>query len=407
MGAAQPEGNAWPEGDAISPVANWLPTTFHAYVHVPFCSIRCGYCDFNTYLSSELRGSKRETYHDSVLREIEFSQAVLERSGIEAKPLSSIFLGGGTPTLLSAEQIRSILTSLTDVFGVIPGAEFTVEANPDTVDEFYVAELVAAGVNRISFGVQSFDQTVLATLDRTHRPESVPTVVRAAKSAGLKVSVDLIYGTPGESLESWTQTLKTALALGTDHISAYSLIVESGTKLASKVKRGLLPDIDSDFHADCYEVAAQMFAEAGLDWYEVSNWARGAENQSVHNKAYWQSKDWWGYGPGAHSHIAGNRWWNVKHPANYEKLLIESGSPAAGHELVGARQALEERLLLELRTVDGVSLYVLRELQVSQRLVAEELANGTLRLLPDGRISVTEVGRLTADAIVLRLLTTQ
>ena len=270
-----------------------------------------------------------------------------------------------------------------------------------------MAELVEAGVNRVSFGVQSFDPNVLATLDRTHRPEAVPVVVRAAQSAGLKVSVDLIYGTPGETLESWLDTLRTALELDTDHISAYSLIVESGTKLASRVKRGELPDIDSDFHADCYEVAASILAEAGFDWYEISNWARGVENRSVHNLAYWQSKDWWGYGPGAHSHIAGNRWWNVKHPANYEKLLSAGASPAAGYELVEARQASEERLLLELRTIDGVPLDVLRNLQVSQRLVSEELAAGLLRLLPGGRIGVTELGRLTADAIVLRLLTTQ
>lgn len=404
MAGALPIGEPWPATNKITPSSWWQPSTSHAYVHVPFCRVRCGYCDFNTYTADELRGATRDGFHISICEEIEFSGRVLSESEVKLAPLASIFFGGGTPTLFSTDQFARILEKLAQVHGIASGAEITVEANPDTVDFEYLRRLKDLGINRISFGVQSFDPGVLLTLDRSHDPTSVPKVVADAKRAGLDVSIDLIYGTPGESLDSWRETLLRAIELDTDHISAYSLIVETGTKLANRVRRGELPDIDPDFHADCYELATGLLARAGFSWYEVSNWARSEPHRSTHNLAYWQSRDWWGYGPGAHSHIAGTRWWNVKHPAAYEKALGSGAPIAAGLERLSRRQMLEERLLLELRTVSGAELQVLRELGTTPKRIAQELADGNLRLLPNGRISVTDSGRLVADAIVLRLL---
>ena len=381
--------------------------SFHAYVHIPFCKVRCGYCDFNTYLATDLAGMSQSDFHLALIQEIEFSKRVFEGSELTPPALSSVFFGGGTPSLFSTQQLSAILSSLQSAFGLVPSAEITIEANPDTVDEHYLTQLLETGVNRISFGVQSFDVNVLRTLDRTHDPKNVPSVVEIAKRLGFEVSIDLIYGTPGETLDSWAQTLDQAIALGTDHISAYSLIVEAGTPLARLIKKGELEDINPDFQADCYQLAADTLEAAGFDWYEVSNWSRGANKNSLHNQAYWQSRNWWGYGPGAHSHFSGNRWWNLKHPVAYSAKLVAGVSPAAGMERLDLRQALEEQVLLQLRTVQGIELSKLRELQVSQQLVAEELAAGNLRLLPDQRIGVTNQARLTADGIVLRMLTTK
>lgn len=404
MAGPLPIGEPWPANNVLIPISGWKPESFHIYVHVPFCRVRCGYCDFNTYTADELRGASREAFHEQILREITYSSGIMADSGINPAPVASIFFGGGTPTLFAPAQFEAILSELRRTFEVVNSAEVTVEANPDTVNHEYLSELVDIGVNRISFGVQSFDEGVLSVLDRSHDPNLVPRVVADAKSVGLEVSIDLIYGTPGETEESWRKTLKRAVDLETGHISAYSLIVETGTKLAGQIRRGDLPDIDVDFQADCFEVATDVLEAAGFEWYEVSNWARSEHQRSVHNLAYWQSRDWWGYGPGAHSHVAGNRWWNAKHPASYQGLL-DAGKPvASGMERLTERQTLEERLLLELRTVYGVSLDVLRGLEVSPKLISQELADGNLRLLPNQRISVTKVGRLVADAVVVRLL---
>lgn len=402
-----PTGVPWPSDDRLHGVGESSSETFHAYVHIPFCKARCGYCDFNTYLATDLPGVAQSDFHLALIQEIEFSLRVLEVSEISPAPLRSVFFGGGTPSLFSADQLSAILQSLKAAYGLTHQAEITIEANPDTVDESYLTDLRETGVNRISFGVQSFDSEVLRTLDRTHDSNNVASVVEIAKDLGFAVSVDLIYGTPGETLESWSATLNRAIALDTEHISAYSLIVEPGTPLARLIKRGELPDIQPDFQADCYQLASDSLESAGFQWYEVSNWSRGVHAESLHNQAYWQSRNWWGFGPGAHSHISGSRWWNLKHPVSYSQKLAEGASPAAGMEKLERRQALEEQLLLELRTARGIALSALRELSVSQQLVAEELASGNLRLLPEGRIGVTAKARLTADGLVLRMLTTK
>ncbi|MEL0319387.1 MAG: coproporphyrinogen-III oxidase family protein, partial [Aquiluna sp.] len=284
-------------------------------------------------------------------------------------------------------------------FGLAENCELTLEANPESTSEQYLEESSQAGINRLSMGVQSFDKAVLATLDRQHNPERVAPLVKAAKDIGLSVSVDLIYGAPGETVESWTETLSEALALETDHISAYSLIVEPGTKLARQIAAGELSETDEDLNARLYEIATQLIGGAGLEWYEVSNWGE----PSRHNSAYWQSQNWWGYGPGAHSHIDGNRFWNHKHPTTYQKHLVE-GSPAAGLERLSSRQVLEETLLLMLRTKWGVARTTFTELQVPAELVADELARGNLELIEGDRLRASAKGRLIVDGLVLKFL---
>jgi oxygen-independent coproporphyrinogen-3 oxidase len=342
----------------------------------------------------------RGDFHQALIQEIAFSKQVLSDSGIQLDSLKSVFFGGGTPSLLAVQQISDILTALKSAHGIASGAEITLEANPDTVDGEYLERLKSTGVNRVSFGVQSFDSSVLNTLDRTHNPDAVPEVVALAKSLGMRVSIDLIFGAPGETLESWQKSVESALALGTEHISAYSLIVEPGTKLAARIKRGELQNVDEDLNAEKYEIAAKLIESAGLKCYEVSNFG----SPSVHNNSYWSSRNWWGYGPGAHSHIQGNRFWNRKHPAAYQSSLAH-GSPAQGREVIEHRTHLEERLLLELRCTEGTELRLLTELGVSREKVAKALADDLLTLLPGSRISVTEKGRLLIDGVVLGLLT--
>lgn len=342
----------------------------------------------------------RGDFHEALIQEIAFSKQVLSDSGIQLDSLKSVFFGGGTPSLLAVQQISDILTALESAHGIASGAEITLEANPDTVDGEYLERLKSTGVNRVSFGVQSFDSAVLNTLDRTHNPDAVPEVVALAKSLGMRVSIDLIFGAPGETLESWQKSVESALALGTEHISAYSLIVEPGTKLAARIKRGELQNVDEDLNAEKYEIAAKLIESAGLKCYEVSNFG----SPSVHNNSYWYSRNWWGYGPGAHSHIQGNRFWNRKHPAAYQSSLAH-GSPVQGREVIEHRTHLEERLLLELRCTEGTELRLLTELGVSREKVAKALADNLLTLLPGSRISVTEKGRLLIDGVVLGLLT--
>jgi putative oxygen-independent coproporphyrinogen III oxidase len=384
--------------------------SFHAYVHIPFCRVRCGYCDFNTYTATELDGASQSDYADVLIREIEFSTDVLARSGLAKRALKSVFFGGGTPTQLPASDLLKILNKLDSSFGIMPGAEVTTEANPDNVDLAYLSELRAGGFTRVSFGMQSAVTSVLKTLERTHNPENLPMVVSAAKQAGLAVSVDLIYGAPGETFEEWRTSLEAAISMQPDHISAYSLIVEDGTKLARQIKSGQLEEPDEDLQADKYELADALLAAAGYQWYEVSNWARkseGRDNRSAHNISYWQSQDWWGYGPGAHSHVGGVRWWNVKHPSAYSTKLASVVSPAAGRETLNDRTRLEERILLEIRVVGGLSIDLAKEVNSeAAKLVAGFIADGLVepKNALAGRLTLTLKGRLLADSLVRQLL---
>lgn len=377
---------------------------FGVYVHVPFCRVRCGYCDFNTYTSDQLRGAQRSDYAAQTIAEIAFAQRVLARSPLPSRRASTVFFGGGTPTLLPSGDLRDILQSIANTWGLVPGAEVTTEANPDSVDLDYLRALKAAGFTRVSFGMQSAVPHVLATLERTHDPDRIPLVVDWAREAGLDVSLDLIYGTPGESIDDWRCSLEYAIAQNPDHLSAYCLIVEPGTKLARQIRRGEVAQPDEDLQADMYEFADALLSAAGFQWYEVSNWAQSDEYRSLHNLAYWQGHDWWGIGPGAHSHVGGVRWWNVKHPAAYADRILAGDSPAAGRETLDDETRRVERVLLGTRLRDGLPVDELTAsgLSAVAGLIADELVDP--RAVLHGLIQLTLYGRLLADAVVRRLL---
>lgn len=387
-----------------SVVAGAGTRNFGVYVHVPFCRVRCGYCDFNTYVSEELRGVKRSDYAGQAIREIALADSVLDAAGLPRRPASTVFFGGGTPTMLPSSDLGAMLDAVRSTWGIADGAEVTTEANPDSVDAEYLGQLARAGFTRVSFGMQSAVPSVLATLERTHDPERIPLVVEWAREAGLGVSLDLIYGTPGETIEDWRASLEAAIARAPDHVSAYSLIVEDGTKLARQIRRGELARPDEDLQADFYELADELLSAAGYEWYEVSNWAKPGGHASRHNLAYWQGHDWWGVGPGAHSHVGGTRWWNVKHPAAYAERILDGQSPALGREVLDDPTRFVERVLLLTRIRDGLRT---ADLEPASRtavagLIGDGLVEGAAAIA--GSIVLTLRGRLLADAVVRRLL---
>ncbi|CAB4564146.1 unannotated protein [freshwater metagenome] len=400
MAGPLPVGDPAPEDGHLPASALASTSPLSAYIHVPYCRVRCGYCDFNTYTASELGDARRDDYASQVAREIEFAARVL---GPSVRPFDTVFLGGGTPTLLPAADLVTMLDALRTRFGIADGAEVTVEANPDSVDAEYLHALKAGGFTRVSFGVQSAVPHVLATLDRTHDPERVPEVVASAKEAGLDTSIDLIYGTPGESLDDWRQSLDFALALDTGHISAYALIVEEGTALERRIRRGEIEPTDDDLMADMYELAESKLSEAGFRWYEVSNWARSPREQSRHNVAYWVNNDWWGFGPGAHSHVGGVRWWNVKHPHAYAQRVNSGVSPAAGRETPDAQARDLEEVLLRMRLASGLPINAVDAVRRAdaQALVGEGLIDDIA--YEAGNLVLTFRGRLLADYVVRRL----
>ena len=364
------------------------------YVHVPFCATRCGYCDFNTYTAEELgAGASRSTYADTVISEIRWA-----RSQVPAdRPVSTVFVGGGTPTLLGAGDLVRILGAIDAEFGLEPGAEVTTEANPDSVSSAMLAELRDGGFTRVSFGVQSLAPHVLEVLERTHTPGRALEAIAEARAAGFAhVSADLIYATPGETDEDLSASVTAVLDAGVDHLSAYSLIVEDGTRLAARVRRGELPAPDDDVAADRYRIIDALASAAGLEWYEVSNWARPG-SECRHNLGYWNDADWWGAGPGAHGHLDGRRWWNLKHPAAYARALAEGQSPVAGEETVDEAGRVLEQVMLGMRIRAGIP----RAGQPDDA-VAALAAEGLIEVSGD-RIVLTSSGRLLADGVVRRL----
>ena len=374
------------------------------YVHIPYCARRCGYCDFNTYtpselsISSDLSGVSRD-YIDLLIAEINSARKISK-----ADLVPTIFFGGGTPTLMEPADLGRVVTAIKNNFDLAPNAEITTEANPDTVTPAKLAELREAGINRISFGMQSAVPHVLAALDRTHNPANVARSVNDARSAGFdEVSVDLIYGTPGESMSDWQESIDVALSLPISHISAYALIVEQGTKLGAQVKRGEVVMPDDDETADKYVLADAKFGAAGLNWYELSNWSK-AGSESRHNLAYWNGDNWWGAGPGAHSHIDGRRWWNVKHPTAYKEKISSGQSPMHEEEVLNDEQKNSERMMLEIRLAKGIDA---KTLDSGQLAILESFKNQG-HLLADswaaGRIVLSTSGRLIADRIVREIL---
>jgi len=404
-----PDGIPAPDDGALpsAALATLAGGAFGLYVHVPFCVTRCGYCDFNTYTLTELGepGASVSTYADAALRELDLAARELGEAPSGVPVIETVFIGGGTPTMLPADDLVRILARARDVFGLAEGCEITTEANPDSVDETYLRTLADGGFTRVSIGMQSAVPHVLATLERTHDPANVERAVRAAKDVGLQVSIDLIYGAPGESLDDWRTSLDAAIALEPDHISAYALVVEEGTKMGAQVRRGELPLPDDDDEADKYELADALLADAGYDWYEVSNWARSPQTQCRHNLAYWRDEPWWGVGPGAHSHVGGVRWWNVKHPRAYAQRVNAGLSPALARELLDERQRYEERVLLQVRLAEGLALDLLDD--DGRRAVAGLVASGLIdgpSAVRDKRVRLTLRGRLLTDTVVRALL---
>ena len=375
------------------------------YIHIPYCVKRCGYCDFNTYTPAELQLTEGLTqisnsYIDLLVKEIEFARNQVGESAI----VPSIFFGGGTPSLMEASDIKRVITAISEQFKLDPIAEVTLETNPDTVTKEKLKQFYDAGVNRISFGMQSSVPHVLKTLDRTHNPENLPQVTKWATEVGFKeISVDLIYGTPGESKQDWQQSINSALALPTSHISAYALIVEEGTKLAAQIKRGEIAKPDDDLTAEKYIMADKAFTTAGFNWYELSNWAK-PNSQSKHNLAYWLGHNWWGAGPGAHSHINGKRFWNIKHPNLYKQKIQANETVILDSEVLKDSQIESERLMLSIRLPQGLEKNTLNNQQILE--LTDYVNSGHLdqENWNLGRATLTLDGRLIADRIVREIL---
>jgi putative oxygen-independent coproporphyrinogen III oxidase len=399
-----PEGQPAPrDGSLPEQARSELPQRpLGIYIHVPFCKTRCGYCDFNTYTAAELGsepGASRAGYVDAAIHELGLAARVL---GLDAPAVSTIFVGGGTPTVLPPDDLGRLIVAVRNHFGLAPDAEVTTESNPESIDFAGLQRLRELGFNRISFGMQSAVPQVLATLDRTHTPGRPLQAVTDAKVAGFaNISLDLIYGTPGESASDWLESLEAALSAAPQHISAYALIVEDGTRLAARIRRGELPPTDEDDLADKYLIADDQFAAAGYTAYEVSNWSQSAATRCRHNLGYWRSHHWWGIGPGAHSHVGGVRWWNLKHPQAYASRLASGLSPAQARELLSAEQRRIERIMLELRLADGLSTSLLTSTEKSRlgHLVAQRLA-----VVKDGMLILARDGRLLADGVIRDLL---
>lgn len=390
--------------DASAPVLrDFGGGPFGIYVHVPFCATRCGYCDFNTYTAGEL-GTSASTQSWSEALRAELATAAREFAALPTTtpPVATVFVGGGTPSLLGGDGLAAVLDAIRAEFDLAPDAEVTTESNPESTSPEFFDKIRAAGFTRISLGMQSAAPHVLAVLDRTHTPGRAVAAAREARAAGFDhVNLDLIYGTPGERDSDLDASLDAVLEAGVDHVSAYSLIVEDGTALARRVRRGELPAPDEDVLAARYERIDARLEAAGLTWYEVSNWSSGGAARCRHNLGYWDGGDWLGAGPGAHSHLGGVRWWNVKHPARYADRVAHGGLPAADWEDLTAADRYLERVMLALRLRTGLPL---ADLDADGNAVARRIAGDGLVTLVDDRLILTDRGRLLADGVVRDLV---
>ncbi|MEV0107243.1 radical SAM family heme chaperone HemW [Nocardia sp. NPDC050799] len=376
---------------------------FGIYVHVPFCATRCGYCDFNTYTAGEL-GTSASTQSWSEALRAELATAAREFAALPTAtpPVATVFVGGGTPSLLGGDGLAAVLDAIRAEFDLAPDAEVTTESNPESTSPAFFDKIRAAGFTRVSLGMQSAAPHVLAVLDRTHTPGRAVAAAREARAAGFDhVNLDLIYGTPGERDSDLDASLDAVLDAGVDHVSAYSLIVEDGTALARRVRHGELPAPDEDVLATRYERIDARLEAAGLTWYEVSNWAAGDAARCRHNLGYWDGGDWLGAGPGAHSHLGGVRWWNVKHPARYADRVAHGGLPAADWEDLTAADRYLERVMLALRLRTGLPL---ADLDPGGNAAARRIAGDGLVTIVDDRLILTDRGRLLADGVVRDLV---
>ena len=376
------------------------------YLHVPFCLRRCHYCDFNTYAGLDNQIPRYvAALRADIMRVAQGGPAAVAPPGTAPLPswpeFSSVFVGGGTPTYLPAEDLAGILTLTRSVLPLAEDVEITVEANPETVDSAYFAALRDAGVNRVSMGAQSFSTHVLAALGRWHDRDRPLAAVTDARAAGIeRVSLDLIYGTPGESDEDWLASLQTVLDIGTDHISAYALTVEPNTEYASRIRNGAALAPDDDIQAERMAVTDATLTAAGFARYELSNWAQ-PDQECRHNLTYWRNGNWLGIGAGAHGHWNGRRWWSLRAPARYADEALAGRTTTAGEEVLTAEQQRTERLLLGLRMAEGVA-----------RADVEPLDDGAVAglrsaglLHADGaRLRLTPAGWALANAVTVKLL---
>ena len=369
---------------------------FGIYIHVPFCATRCGYCDFNTYTPAELGGANPDGWLAALRVELALAA---ERVG--SVPVQTVFVGGGTPSLLGGAGLAAVLRAVRDNFSLAPDPEVTTEANPESTSPEMFATLREAGYTRISLGMQSAAPQVLAVLDRTHSPGRAPAAALEAKAAGFEhVNIDLIYGTPGETDDDLRRSIDVAVEAGVDHVSAYSLIVEDGTALARRVRRGEIARPDDDVLAQRYELLDTRLSAAGLHWYEVSNWsADGGECR--HNLGYWRGGEWWGAGPGAHGFLGSTRWWNVKHPNAYAQALAENRLPIADFETLDANDRHVEDVMLRVRVREGLPVALLDTGELSR---AETLCAEGLLVRRQDALVLTDRGRLLADGVVRDLL---
>lgn len=372
---------------------------FGVYVHIPFCASRCGYCDFNTYTATELGGSvRRETFHEALIDEI----ALTAEADARVPAVDTIFFGGGTPTTLKPAALGAVIAAIDAHARITHGAEITTEANPDSVDAEVLEGLLQAGFTRLSLGMQSTAPQVLQVLDRTHDAQRALQAATLARKVGFAhVSVDLIYGTPGEREQDLRASLEAVLATGVDHCSAYALTVEPGTALARRVARGEIPSPDPDVAADRYEVIDEVLTAAGMPWYEISNWAKPG-GACQHNLGYWQGGQWWGIGPGAHGYRNGERSWNLKHPSAYAAAVAERRLPREGSEMLSERERQIERVMLEVRTAAGLPLQAVSERADIRSLSADGLIDPGA--LARGRVVLSQRGRLLADTVIRALL---
>ncbi len=368
--AALPEGSPAPLDGNLTNLFDLVNKPFSLYVHVPYCSKRCGYCDFNTYTPSELdREDQIESWLNSAVKEIDLARRVLK----EELTIDTIFFGGGTPSLLDSNTVDNFIQSVKSNFKLKPGLEITIEANPDSITEEKSQRWLNSGINRVSIGMQSSTKEVLKKLDRTHNPDNVSHSVDILKKSGFdNFSLDLIYGTPGESLNDWENSLKDAIALNPPHISAYSLVIEPGTKMGAQLNRGEISQVNDDEAADKYQLADEMLNKNNYSWYEISNWAK-KDKECKHNLNYWLGNNWWGIGPGAHSHINGVRWWNHKLPKVWRELLEKQNSPALAREVLSEDQIRSEQIMLLSRLRTGLGNHELDENRI-ENLIANQLA---------------------------------
>jgi len=359
---------------------------FGVYVHIPFCAHRCDYCDFATWTD---RAHLMQAYTDACVRDV-------ERRGTEegAPGASSVFFGGGTPSLLPAGMLARILAAIPRA----ADAEVTVECNPDSIDAEKLETYAAAGVNRISLGVQSMRPQVLAALNRTHDPDNVERAVRAARVAGIdRINLDLIYGTPSESVDDWRRTLDAALVLEPEHVSAYALTVEAGTPLGRAVASGARRAPDDDDQAEKYAVADEVLAASGRPWYEISSWARPG-GECRHNLLYWHGGEYVAIGAAAHGCRSGRRWWNVRTPERYIAAIESGVCPEAGSEELDQAAREEEAFVLAVRTRMGAVPPPGSEAEVVALVDAGLLGRD------GGRVVLTRAGRLLASEVTTRIV---